>query len=231
MASVDDSRLKEGSSAVPETFGVHENVWTREEAADGRVYFFNRATGASQWHVPNELYGAASGAEGAVAMPGIAKAVLQVDCVTEFPPSRADPVESKAGSATGMHEGEVPTGQGTSGQPMLHVTFVSARGLRESSSSYCSCEILGKPDAKALTEVVSESLEPTFNQKILIPQYISGDIVILSVWSKDPGGAGDELLGRAMLADEDLAMDAPKELHLEEGADSSVYLTVHTKAA
>merc|ERR1719264_352032 len=88
MASY-DVRLKE---VIGERFSAEDNAWIREEAADGRVYYFNRATGASQWHLPNELYEprhfnarARNPAEDPLAMPGIAKAVLNVDCVTEFP--------------------------------------------------------------------------------------------------------------------------------------------------
>merc|ERR1719197_2398507 len=76
-------------------FAVHENVWTRELTEDGRVYYYNRATGSSQWHLPNDMYQSTTasksdqsqqGAPATVVWPTHAKATLWVDCVTEVLP-------------------------------------------------------------------------------------------------------------------------------------------------
>merc|ERR1719424_397981 len=67
---------------------VHEDDWQRQQAPDGRTYYFNRNTGASQWHLPNELYtsqrGKAQPKE--VRFPTEAAAMLHVNCVTEVLP-------------------------------------------------------------------------------------------------------------------------------------------------
>lgn len=76
-------------------FGAREDVWTRELTEDGRIYYFNRATGGSQWHLPNHLYeqGAGSmqhkGSHSVTVFPTHAKAMLRVDCVTEVPAGKA----------------------------------------------------------------------------------------------------------------------------------------------
>eukprot|EP00928_Gymnodinium_smaydae_P062676 TRINITY_DN46489_c0_g1_i1.p1 TRINITY_DN46489_c0_g1~~TRINITY_DN46489_c0_g1_i1.p1 ORF type:complete len:255 (+),score=51.28 TRINITY_DN46489_c0_g1_i1:86-850(+) len=84
-------------------FGVGENVWTRELTEDNRLYYYNRATGATQWHLPNDLYQQQSLKGGPAGMhdpdrvhcrvtfPTHAKAMLRVDCVTEVvPPQRQE---------------------------------------------------------------------------------------------------------------------------------------------
>lgn len=44
--------------ARPQTSGsaVFDNEWTRQLTSDGRVYYYNRSTNASQWHLPNDLW-------------------------------------------------------------------------------------------------------------------------------------------------------------------------------
>lgn len=78
-------------------FAVHENVWTRELTEDGRVYYYNRATGSSQWHLPNDMYQSSTaskseqsqqGTQATVVWPTHAKATLWVDCVTEVLPEQ-----------------------------------------------------------------------------------------------------------------------------------------------
>merc|ERR1719453_1355300 len=78
-------------------FAVHENVWTRELTDDGRVYNYNRATGSSQWHLPNDMYQSSAvsksensqqGPSATVVWPTHAKATLWVDCVTEVLPEQ-----------------------------------------------------------------------------------------------------------------------------------------------
>jgi len=96
-------------------FGVKENVWTREltEESPPRVYYYNRATGSSQWHLPTDMYdtgGFTHRSEtgrvteaGAVVWPTFAKATLRVDCVTEvLEPSQLEPnPPSSSSSAAG----------------------------------------------------------------------------------------------------------------------------------
>lgn len=76
-------------------FAVHDNVWTRELTEDGRVYYYNRATGSSQWHLPNDMYQSSTQSKSetsqqdsgaTVVWPTHAKATLWVDCVTEVLP-------------------------------------------------------------------------------------------------------------------------------------------------
>lgn len=71
-------------------YGVEENVWTRQRTSEGWIYYFNPATGNSQWHLPNELYESARTVRGkwkkkgqAITFPGEAKATMGVDCITE----------------------------------------------------------------------------------------------------------------------------------------------------
>merc|ERR1719453_1644116 len=78
-------------------FAVHENAWTRELTEDGRVYYYNRATGSSQWHLPNDMYQSTTMSksetsqqenQATVVWPTHAKATLWVDCVTEVLPEQ-----------------------------------------------------------------------------------------------------------------------------------------------
>eukprot|EP00438_Fugacium_kawagutii_P010696 Skav206946 [mRNA] locus=scaffold1304:39347:64245:+ [translate_table: standard] len=83
MASVDES-LEAAYTGRGTGFLAQQDVWTREFAEDGRVYYYNRATGGSQWHLPNHLY-TSVGEKGSsdLVFPGKARAMLRVDCVTE----------------------------------------------------------------------------------------------------------------------------------------------------
>eukprot|EP00927_Polykrikos_kofoidii_P073647 TRINITY_DN69668_c0_g1_i1.p1 TRINITY_DN69668_c0_g1~~TRINITY_DN69668_c0_g1_i1.p1 ORF type:complete len:283 (-),score=33.67 TRINITY_DN69668_c0_g1_i1:184-909(-) len=94
-------------------FGVEESVWTRVLTDDKRVYYFNRATGASQWHLPNDIYTGTgdgnpstdSAADGCtVVYPTHAKATLRVDCVTEVLPPQ--PMSESAMPAVASQEFE-----------------------------------------------------------------------------------------------------------------------------
>merc|ERR1712232_14729 len=82
-------------------FGVREDVWTRELTDDGRVYYFNRATGASQWHLPDQLSD-----QGLTVFPTHAKAMLRVDCITELAAGR------NAADTTPKHTAQGPSLQG-----------------------------------------------------------------------------------------------------------------------
>lgn len=71
--------------------------WARHLTEDGRVYYFHSGTGASQWHLPNELYKSRFllpqsedfSEETQVVFPCEAKAILGVSCVTEVLPQGA----------------------------------------------------------------------------------------------------------------------------------------------
>jgi hypothetical protein len=78
-------------------FSVTDNIWTRVLTEDGRVYYYNRATGSSQWHLPNDMYQSSTasksqasqqGTQATVVWPTHAKATLCVDCVTEVLPEQ-----------------------------------------------------------------------------------------------------------------------------------------------
>ncbi|CAE8672993.1 unnamed protein product, partial [Polarella glacialis] len=80
-------------------YAATENVWTRELTMDGRVYYYDKATGASQWHIPTELYQSSTdfsktqdhsqtqaGQGRHQIFPSSARSMLRVDCVTEAAP-------------------------------------------------------------------------------------------------------------------------------------------------
>eukprot|EP00933_Yihiella_yeosuensis_P038266 TRINITY_DN32207_c0_g1_i1.p1 TRINITY_DN32207_c0_g1~~TRINITY_DN32207_c0_g1_i1.p1 ORF type:complete len:233 (+),score=56.19 TRINITY_DN32207_c0_g1_i1:81-779(+) len=76
-------------------YGVTENAWSRELTADGRIYYYDKATGCTQWHLPNDLYqsqtssgkGKGSTQGSSLIFPAEARAMLRVDCVTEPAPA------------------------------------------------------------------------------------------------------------------------------------------------
>ncbi|OLP78414.1 hypothetical protein AK812_SmicGene41409 [Symbiodinium microadriaticum] len=98
-------------------FAATTDVWGRELTQDGRVYYYNRATGSSQWHLPNSLYQStalnkekdASLSQKGIMLPAEARALLCVDCVTEMatPELASMAVESALGvSAEDLLKGE-----------------------------------------------------------------------------------------------------------------------------
>eukprot|EP00434_Breviolum_minutum_P000282 symbB.v1.2.000234.t1/scaffold4.1/size633627/16 len=85
MASLAES-LEAAYTGKGTGFLAQQDFWTREITEDGRVYYYNRATGGSQWHLPNHLYQSRfleKGEEASLVFPGKARALLRVDCVTE----------------------------------------------------------------------------------------------------------------------------------------------------
>lgn len=119
MASItagsDDTMSRSAAIAGRGTgFAVYENVWTRELTEDGRVYYYNRSTGSSQWHLPNDMYLSSKeskpdqsqqGPAATVVWPTHAKATLWVDCVTEVLPEQALAAggQSVANAISGIH--------------------------------------------------------------------------------------------------------------------------------
>lgn len=88
---------------------------------DGQLYYYNRATGTSQWHLPNAMYesqlrrrgqklpfSSAAPEQCLLVFPSQARAVLGVDCVTEaLPSARASARSHGAGSARGLGQNRV----------------------------------------------------------------------------------------------------------------------------
>lgn len=202
-------------SPVPsEMLSVHENSWKRELTADGRVYFFDRATGASQWHVPNELYHAKGRLntpesnrnpfhqeEDLTAMPATARAVLGVDCVTESPPPTRSSMDSRAFANSlltninpnAVLEDDEVARLDLEPTEVLRVFINGATGLRDTdfmpgkdkSDPYCSCEILGKPESVVETEVIGDCLDPIWDHEDTVLQWQRGDVIVFTVRDKD----------------------------------------------
>jgi len=190
------------------TPNVHADAWSREETDDGRVYYFNRATGASQWHTPNELYTSkclikrapSYSKDNLIKMPGSARAVLRVDCVTELPfrgnqfmHSHKQEVAKKLAAPAPERVDISPT---IVAQPVLRVFIAGARDLRntdmmgskDKSDPYCAVEIAGKPETAFRTKTTMDNLNPTWNHVQLMPEYEDGDTLLFKVWDDDHGG-------------------------------------------
>lgn len=232
----------------PEIFGVHEDAWTRQQHADGRIFFFNRATGASQWHVPNDLYQPKmsipgvtqkpAGHDDSLVMPGIANAVLRVDCVAELPESMVrraevdDTMDWKDDPST-IKLSDMNKGATT--EPTLRIAILGAQGLQgmdttgKDSNPYCTVEIIGKPHTRIQTHVVKGNLTPQWNFQGVMRHYEIGDVLIFSVWDKDVQGQDmDDLLGKTLLSDDDFDTDEPMEVRLNDAGEGvKAYLTVH----
>jgi len=194
------------SPAPSESFSVHESVWTREQDSKGRVYFFNRATGCSQWHIPNDLYKARVFDpepifEDVQKMPGSARAMINVNSVTEVARGARSPsaeaLRSNVFSRLTNGKSDDFQAEGTepivAPQPLLKVTLVKATGLKDTdfmpgldhSDPYCTCEVMGRPGSLVKTHVVQDSLNPTWNHSSYMPEYIVGDVLMLRVWDSD----------------------------------------------
>jgi len=197
MAAV-DSR---GPSPVPsDSFSVHESVWIRELTDDGRVFFFNRSTGASQWHIPTDLYrnqclktpepwGDDGGVDGPIAMPATARAVLKVDVMTEYLGNQfrtgvMDNVLTK-GQSFKYEDEDKPVEIPLKAVTRCKVLIKGARGLRDvdfmpgkdKSDPACSCELVGKPDSQILSPVISDCLDPVWDFEGLLEGYKQGDML------------------------------------------------------
>eukprot|EP00930_Biecheleria_cincta_P080051 TRINITY_DN6813_c0_g1_i1.p1 TRINITY_DN6813_c0_g1~~TRINITY_DN6813_c0_g1_i1.p1 ORF type:complete len:469 (-),score=76.85 TRINITY_DN6813_c0_g1_i1:70-1476(-) len=135
---------------------VFSQTWTRQLNKEGRVYYFNRATGASQWHIPNELYTSQYGmmkrkqmtaamedlkgvglagirvlrsnSEAALLMPGHARACRKVDCVTEgfIPKQDSAPSTHRSGKSQNGYATEKLIERSA-----IRICVKSASGLRD----------------------------------------------------------------------------------------------------
>eukprot|EP00930_Biecheleria_cincta_P080052 TRINITY_DN6813_c0_g2_i1.p1 TRINITY_DN6813_c0_g2~~TRINITY_DN6813_c0_g2_i1.p1 ORF type:complete len:467 (-),score=75.23 TRINITY_DN6813_c0_g2_i1:64-1443(-) len=139
--------------------GVFAQTWTRQLNKDNRVYYFNRSTGASQWHIPNELYQAQNSLERrrssvmdamgelkgvglsgirmlrksnseALLMPGHARACRKVDCMTES----FIPKEESAPSTERSPNEDGPRKDALLERLALRVYIHSASGLRDADA-------------------------------------------------------------------------------------------------
>mmetsp|Transcript_132340 Transcript_132340/g.382581 ORF Transcript_132340/g.382581 Transcript_132340/m.382581 type:complete len:462 (-) Transcript_132340:132-1517(-) len=188
--------------------GVNANEWTRQITETGKVYFFNKSTGASQWHVPNDLYKSRCldpdkilkyTKVDEIIMPSTAHAMKGVDCVMEAP-TGTNSRELRDSMLSHFHSHtrpEPPTEPQV--QPplestrLLSVTILSARGLRDAdfmpgsdkSDPYCRCEIVGKPNSWFKTGVVRDCLDPVWNHTELMEDYEEGDVLMFSVYDED----------------------------------------------
>lgn len=192
-------------------FSVKENMWVRQKTADGRVYFFNRATGASQWHVPNELYKTRIPVvdrgphdEDLIRFPAESRSNMNVDCVMEAPSQYKGPTEAELLAMKLQREAEEAAAAEANKkpepifitQPHLTVKICSARGLRDTdfmpgkdkSDPYCVCEIMGKPDSKVTTPVVQDDLNPVWDFTAVMEGYEDGDILKFAIWDSDDTG-------------------------------------------
>jgi len=152
--------------------------------------------------------------------------------------------------------GEEPSEPVIPPQPTFQISIVSARGLRDTdfmpgkdkSDPYCCFEIVGKNEAGFKTPVISDCLDPVWNHTQIVPSYSIGDVVILTVRDFDESPlaeqnaelmgdtdlfkSGDTLLGRVMLSEDDLDVEADgvQEFRLEEcGKGIKAYISVHAR--
>jgi len=219
---------------------VEEGEWRRETMSDGRTYFFNKVTGASQWHVPNDVYISRCLAKGDnecrepdnTIPPSAAKALMKVDCLTEVPAhsrkarqilksvlQKVDAGFIKAGEDAGDNEVPPP-------KAILRVQMISARGLMDAdfmpgadkSDPYCTCEVYGTPDVRLETEVIQDDLNPKWNhQEEILEGWEEGDLIMFRVFDKDVDD--DQPLGHVVVDPAELNGKGPTELKLDEAGE------------
>lgn len=89
--------------------------------------------------------------------------------------------------------------------PRLRIGIIGAKGLPPSdpngkSDPFCSVMIIGKPYSKSSTRVITKSLDPHWQEELSGKyRYEDGDNLIFEVRDYDGKGAKCELLGRAVL--------------------------------
>lgn len=230
---------------------MEEGSWRRETMADGRTYFFNKVTGASQWHVPNDIYISRCLAKTEnecrepdnTIPPSAAKALMKVDCLTEVPAHNRKArqilkqvlqrVDAGIAKANDVVE-EVPPPKA-----ILRVQMISARGLMDAdfmpgadkSDPYCSCEVYGSPELPKLsTEVIQDDLNPKWShEEEVLEGWEEGDLIMFRVFDKDIDD--DQPLGHILVDPAELNGKGPTELKLddageEDGEPCDAYVTV-----
>ena len=90
----------------------------------------------------------------------------------------------------------------------IKVRIETARGLRNAdvvpltgkSDVYCKCVVLGKPGTGVRTEVVKDSIMPTWNQEFVMADYQAGEHLRFQLFDQDiPFVKEDDYLGSAVL--------------------------------
>jgi len=279
---------------------VHEDIWVRQLSEDGRLFYYNKATGASQWHIPNDMYVAKANfrlrrkpllskpllspdrgvrsfrhlSEGpgelmplvhpssrprvehspadfflklktharkslvksmsdtiltknfvadksSALMPGDARALKRVDCVTERFFITDDEEEFEE-----FVEEEIPE---LKTQAVLRVFIKSARGLRnadagsfgDKSDPFCTSEVVGRPETHMKTQTVWDNLDPVWDFQGTVETFSRDDMLKFQVWDFDPECEqtfGDDNLGTVLVPVEELlAEHGAIELRLDTG--------------
>lgn len=91
-------------------------------------------------------------------------------------------------------------------QRYLNITIVGATNLRDadvvvghgSSDTYCTCQVLGKPETRAATKICRNTASPTWMCRVRIVDFVPTDSLQFAVWDQD-WGKGDDALGHATL--------------------------------
>eukprot|EP00931_Biecheleriopsis_adriatica_P019967 TRINITY_DN13465_c0_g1_i1.p1 TRINITY_DN13465_c0_g1~~TRINITY_DN13465_c0_g1_i1.p1 ORF type:complete len:1234 (+),score=274.20 TRINITY_DN13465_c0_g1_i1:132-3833(+) len=90
----------------------------------------------------------------------------------------------------------------------IRVTMVSASGLRNAdmggkSDPYCTCEIAQRTrPQKVQTKTINDTLDPVWNDRRDISDYLPGEALRFAVWDSDPGKSAinDDLLGQVIVS-------------------------------
>jgi len=184
---------------------VNENQWLRMCTSDGRVYYANRATGYTCWHMPTELYRSQM-ANGNMSlllpkdllMPSSAKAMKGIDCITNLP-GKNDPhcVDDLFGGIGQLLE-ETQEVEPEPVQPyadVLKVDIISARGLRDAdflpgdtSDAFVTFSVSGKP-LSWKTPVIFNMEDPVWNFTGHFTDFdLEEDTLYCQVWDSDSVG-------------------------------------------
>jgi hypothetical protein len=111
----------------------------------------------------------------------------------------------------------------------LRVTIFSARGLRRAdvftSDPYCTCKVMGRPNATVSTKWISKTLAPEWNESFELPEYQFHDSLQFIVRDHDEPAKGccgqlfddgDDYLGDVVLRSNQIHPDGfDGELHLK----------------
>mmetsp|Transcript_72520 Transcript_72520/g.172918 ORF Transcript_72520/g.172918 Transcript_72520/m.172918 type:complete len:572 (+) Transcript_72520:54-1769(+) len=94
--------------------------------------------------------------------------------------------------------------------PKMEVTVVLAKNLRDAdwfgkSDPYCICQVIGRPDMRFRTEVMSETLNPVWNHQGVFHNVSAHDVLEFIVMDDDT--AEDDPLGRVTLSGHQIIED------------------------
>lgn len=114
----------------------------------------------------------------------------------------------------------------------LDVRILSARGLRDADLvgqlyPYAVMEVVGKPEARRQTRVIDNSVSPVWDEDFQITCFDVGDVLEVTIWSRDSWPKHDDLLGRLSLrSDEFLPGGIEEELPLVETREHTALLSL-----